>query len=152
MTNVPIRVTFQQHIDHNSVINSAACIFAFVFGREINLPPHVNIGIIQNASNILAKDYILRGCSLNPTFRRYYRTQKFLVPLGTVHVDDQQPNALGVYGMRTFVPYYSSNISVDLICPCFIADGNNSMDMCGLLAIGQFITDGYYLYITNYLT
>jgi hypothetical protein len=30
-------------------------------------------------------------------------------------VDDQQPNALGVYGTQSFVLYYISNVSVDLV-------------------------------------
>jgi len=48
-------------------------------------------------------------------YERKHRNEACLVPLGTVDVDDQQPNALGVYGTHSFVPYYISNVSVDLV-------------------------------------
>jgi hypothetical protein len=67
----------------------------------------------------------LRPFFLSHGYKLYERTPRNelrLVPLGTVHVDKRQPNAFGVYGTHSFVPYYSSIVRVDLVCSRVLCD------------------------------
>src|SRR5882724_489246 len=64
----------------------------------------------------------LRSFFFGSGYKLYQRTRMGLVPLGTMDVDKQKPNALGVYGTQSFVPYYTSFVSVDVICSCFRCD------------------------------